>query len=207
MRVPFSWCADAHRRSVEYSEAYKKRIKALKPGEEPPPREILRTHAFSSFFYDKLKKTGHEGVKRWTKAIDLFAMDVVIVPVNLGNAHWTCAAVNIAERRFEYYDSMSQWDQSVVDNLREYIEAEHLAKKKSPLNMDEWEDWQDDETPLQQNGYDCGMFTCLAAEKLSRADSSWDYGQPNMSYLRRKLALELVRQEILGEDFEDSKAS
>ena len=38
--------------------------------------------------------------------VDIFSMDVVIFPINIGNAHWTAAAINFARKRFEYYDSM-----------------------------------------------------------------------------------------------------
>ena len=38
--------------------------------------------------------------------IDIFSKDVVFMPVNHGNAHWTTAAINFRQKRFESYDSM-----------------------------------------------------------------------------------------------------
>ncbi len=36
---------------------------------------------------------------------DIFQHDVVIIPINTGN-HWTLAVINIAEQKFEFYDSL-----------------------------------------------------------------------------------------------------
>jgi sentrin-specific protease 1 len=52
-----------------------------------------KVHAFNTFFYPKLMKTGHASVRRWTKKVDLFAMDIVLIPVHLG-MHW-CLAVRM----------------------------------------------------------------------------------------------------------------
>lgn len=79
------------------------------PESDRPPlakRKFLRVHAFTSFFFAKLKTAGYDGVRRWTKKVDLFACDVVIVPINMHNAHWVCACINVRQKRFEFYDSM-----------------------------------------------------------------------------------------------------
>ena len=47
--------------------------------------------------------------------VDLFKKDIVIMPVNLGNMHWVCAAINIEKQRFEYYDSMGQMNYNVTE--------------------------------------------------------------------------------------------
>lgn len=39
---------------------------------------------------------------------DTFDKDIIIIPINHNNTHWCCAAVNIAEKRFEYYDSLGR---------------------------------------------------------------------------------------------------
>ena len=52
-----------------------------------------KVHTFNTFFYPKLMKTGHASLKRWTKKVDLFAMDIVLIPIHLG-MHW-CLAVSM----------------------------------------------------------------------------------------------------------------
>ena len=69
-------------------------------------REILKVHGFTSFFFNKLKTSGYEGVRRWTKKVDVFACDAVLMPVNLHDAHWVTACINLRLKRFEFYDSM-----------------------------------------------------------------------------------------------------
>lgn len=93
--------------------------------------------------------------------VDLFAKDVVIVPINLGNSHWVCSAINIARKRFEYYDSLGSRNPLVYkvrssllsgiesglmrkQRLREYLAAEHLRKKGSVLDLSDWEDYWDE---------------------------------------------------------------
>lgn len=39
--------------------------------------------------------------------IDIFSKDVILIPVNHNNAHWTGAAINFRRRRIETYDSMN----------------------------------------------------------------------------------------------------
>jgi sentrin-specific protease 1 len=86
-------------------------------------------------------------------------MDVVIFPINIGNAHWTAAAINLAEKRFEYYDSMGDLTDSrrrifmvfhsrsrrdfkliFTQNLRAYLDAEHRDKKAKPFDFTGWHD-------------------------------------------------------------------
>ncbi len=52
-------------------------------------------HAFNTFFYPKIMSGGHAAVKRWTRRVDVFAVDYILVPIHLG-MHW-CLAVS--ERR------------------------------------------------------------------------------------------------------------
>jgi sentrin-specific protease 1 len=36
------------------------------------------------------------------------------MPVNLGQQHWVCAAINIKAKRFEYYDSMGKMNLGIL---------------------------------------------------------------------------------------------
>lgn len=50
-------------------------------------------NAFNTFFYPKLLKSGYAAVRRWTKKMDIFSKDILLVPVHLG-VHW-CLAVSL----------------------------------------------------------------------------------------------------------------
>ena len=41
-----------------------------------------------------------------TFQINLFSKDVILIPVNHNNAHWTAAAINFRQKRIESYDTM-----------------------------------------------------------------------------------------------------
>jgi sentrin-specific protease 1 len=60
--------------------------------------------------------------------VDLFDQDLVVIPVNCSNMHWTLALINVRWGRFEYYDSMFGSDRGRLRNLRRYIEDEHKAR-------------------------------------------------------------------------------
>ena len=38
--------------------------------------------------------------------MDVFSKDIILIPVNHNNAHWTAAAINFRQKRIESYDSM-----------------------------------------------------------------------------------------------------
>lgn len=42
-------------------------------------------YAFNTFFYPKIVSTGQASVKRWTRKVDVFSYDLLIIPVHLGN--------------------------------------------------------------------------------------------------------------------------
>jgi hypothetical protein len=44
---------------------------------------------------------------RWSKAlaIDMSSLDLLIIPINVDNYHWVCAALWLKTKKIEYYDS------------------------------------------------------------------------------------------------------
>jgi sentrin-specific protease 1 len=39
--------------------------------------------------------------------IDIFSKDIILIPINHNNSHWTGAAINFRRKRIESYDSMN----------------------------------------------------------------------------------------------------
>ena len=116
-------------------------------------------HAFSTFFYPKVTKQGHSGVKRWTRKVDLFSLDRVLFPIHLG-VHWTFAAALIKEKEVVYMDSMGDSNVQCQKVLLQYLRDEHQLRKKSPL-PDGWTTRSmSGEIPQQNNSSDCGVFCC-----------------------------------------------
>ena len=50
--------------------------------QQPNSIHELKVHAFNTFFYPKLTDTGYSSVSRWTKKVDIFAHDLIIIPVS-----------------------------------------------------------------------------------------------------------------------------
>lgn len=141
--------------------------------------DCWRIHVFSSFFWQNLTTRGYAGVRRWSRRVDLFTKDLVLLPINVGQAHWVCAAINLRLRRFEYYDSMGIPSPGVFASLRAYISDEMRDKKQLEMDLSDWTDYFAGETsPQQQNGYDCGVFAVQTLEQLSRRDPAVPYPQP-----------------------------
>lgn len=46
-------------------------------------------------------------------------------------------------------------------------------------------------TPQQENGFDCGVFTCQILRAVSRGDQTFVFSQKDMSYLRRRMIWEI----------------
>jgi len=133
---------------------------------------------------------------KWTKKIDIFQKDIILIPVNHNNSHWTAAAINFRKKRIESYDSMDMDRLAVYKRLRSYLDMEHRNKKKKPFDFSEWEDWVYEDTPQQENGYDCGVFTCQFLETLSRGEETFNFTQADMFYLRRRMIWEIGNAQL-----------
>lgn len=63
-----------------------------------------KVHFFNSFFYDKLRTKGYDGVKRWTKNVDIFNKELLLIPIHL-EVHWSLISVDVRRRTITYFDS------------------------------------------------------------------------------------------------------
>lgn len=164
------------------------------------PPTGLQIHAFNTFFYAKLSEDGYGAVRRWTKRVDIFAKDVILVPIHLG-MHWCMAAINMRKKRFEYYDSLGGKNSACLRALREYVVAEHADKKGGgggAIDLSGWTDYMPsrDEIPQQKNGFDCGVFACMFAEAIAR-DAPFAFTQKDMPALRQRMAYEIAEGKLI----------
>jgi sentrin-specific protease 1 len=102
--------------------------KSITNGHKSDGPKALNVHYFSTFFWSKLLADGYEKgrLAKWTKKvcgfhaihlgrlllmhwlqIDIFSKDIILIPVNHNNTHWTAAAINFRRKRIESYDSMN----------------------------------------------------------------------------------------------------
>lgn len=157
-----------------------------------------RVYAFNTFFFPKLLNGGHAALKRWTRNIDLFSFDILLVPLH-ASMHWCLAVVDLRTRHLAYYDSLNTavYDQTgCLELLQQYLEDESQHKRNHGLD---WENWtlKIMDVPRQENCSDCGVFTCQYAECISR-DAPISFGQQHMPYFRKRVVYEILHQTILS---------
>ncbi|KAJ2897200.1 SUMO1 sentrin specific peptidase 1 [Coemansia aciculifera] len=157
---------------------------------------LPRVHAFNTFFYSTLRDQGYVRVKRWTRRIKLFEMDLVIVPVHLG-VHWCCAVVDFRAKTVFYYDALLGDNHECLRLLMEYLREE--SKDKLGVAFDDcgWTTRCDKRIPQQMNGYDCGVFAITFAEYASR-DAPFSFSQANCPLLRRRVTYEIATGSLLS---------
>ena len=161
---------------------------------------VHSTCTLGSFFASKLISQGYAAASRWTKKVDIFAYQRVLVVINR-HSHWTLAVINNAARRFEYYDSLGGGGEDVLEHLVEYAEKEYKAKKSPAptveFNFRAWE-WYcpKSKCPQQRNAYDCGMFTCLFALHVA-LETPMSFSQGDIAHARNVLQLELLCGKLL----------
>lgn len=127
-----------------------------------------------TFFIPKLLELGHAGVQRWTRKVDIFSYDIIVIPVHVGGVHWCMAIIYVNDHHIKYFDSMGPRPNfPVLNALRQYLKDENVRI-----------------CPQQRNGSDCGVFSCMVAEFLSRR-SELSFEQDHMQYFRRKMVYEI----------------
>lgn len=158
---------------------------------------------FNSFFLSKLldDNNGYKyaNVRRWSrKAGDLFSYDKVFFPVNIRNTHWCLAVIYMQEKKIQYFDSLVGTGREYLVALRQYIADEHQDKKKSALDISDWELVSSDRqvVPQQGNGADCGCFASAFAYLLSE-DLPINYiSQADMPAFRQRLVYSIVKKAL-----------
>ena len=171
-----------------------------------------KVHAMSSFFYAKLAGDSgvytYTAVQRWTKRVDLFAQDLVLVPINHGNTHWTLVAIKPTARAVLFFDSSRGDDaRRVLQHLVTYLRDEHAAKRDAALDVTHWTAVSvRDGAPRQNDGCSCGVFALstaavlaahVARGKLRGRPGGEDravlpYTQAHMPALRARIAVDLL---------------
>ncbi|XP_037030613.1 sentrin-specific protease 1-like isoform X2 [Bradysia coprophila] len=155
-----------------------------------------KVYAMNTFFTQRLFQGGHSAVKRWTKKVDLFACDIIPVPVHVGNVHWCMAIINMKEKTIKYYDSMGAPNHRVLSELEDYLKKESLDKRKIEFDTSGWSKENVTDNPRQENGSDCGVFSCMTAEFICR-NRPVSFNQQHMNYFRQRMVLEICTGSLL----------
>eukprot|EP00946_MAST-07B_sp_MAST-7B-sp1_P003145 g3145.t1 len=170
-----------------------------------------RVWCTNSFFMVKLRDNGgYRNVRRWSKKAkvpDIFALQRMVVPVNIGNTHWTSVQVDFSRKEIVFYDSMGGPGDEYLEAVLGYLKAEHEKKKETPMpGADKWVLRNSGRSvPQQKNGSDCGMFTCAFSifltdpyiqDQRGRLGLPLDFHQRDIPLFRKRLACDILRAHL-----------
>lgn len=153
----------------------------------------------NSFFFTKLtknwrlseKEIDYENAKRWVRKIDIFSYNKVLVPINIRNTHWILSCINNDENTIDVYDSLGPAKQMYGNRLnifmKKYCEEKGIIRDYIVRCLN---------CPQQHNGFDCGAFTCKAADCI-RLDVEFDYSQDDMIEWRKLLVSQVILKKLI----------
>ncbi|XP_048091206.1 sentrin-specific protease 2 isoform X1 [Alosa alosa] len=156
-----------------------------------------KVYSFNTFFFPKLHGGGHAAVRRWTKAVDLFTYNIILVPLHLG-VHWSLTVVDLKAKSVKSYDSMGQRHDDICNLILLYLKEEMNVKKGKDLDVTKWtlSSLKASEIPQQKNGSDCGVFACKYADYISRG-RPLTFRQCHMPLFRKLMIWEILNQRLL----------
>lgn len=145
-------------------------MKMLMKRSEKNGNTMPKVFAFGTEFWNEYEKQhDYESIESLTVGNDLFAFDIILVPVYENANHWTLAAIFINAHSIDimYYNSLGYENEDLLDQLIEYLRKEHLNRKGVRLNTF-FHRHNNDFEMLRENDFDCGAIICSIAEILSR---------------------------------------
>ncbi|XP_033237418.1 sentrin-specific protease 1 [Drosophila pseudoobscura] len=152
-------------------------------------------YSMNTDFLKRVFEFGFDAVKRWTSKIDVFSKDIILVPVHCNLNHWCMAIIHLKNKTIFYYDSLGDPSDIALDVLQNYIIAESLDKRKVQYDMSGFRIENVLNGPQQTNESDCGVFSCMTAEYITRG-KPLTFNQEHMSYFRKKMILEIVHGQL-----------
>ncbi|XP_018588799.1 sentrin-specific protease 3b [Scleropages formosus] len=147
-----------------------------------------KVHFFNSFFYDKLRTNGYDGVKRWTKNVDIFQKNLLFIPIHL-EVHWSLVCVDVPQRTITYYDSQRTLNRRCPKHIAKYLQAEAIKKEQREF-LNGWKGFFKMNIARQNNDSDCGAFVLQYCKCLALGQP-FSFGQQDMPRLRRLMYKEL----------------
>lgn len=147
-----------------------------------------KVHFLNSFFHRQLMTKGYDGVKRWTKQVDLFSKSLLLVPIHL-EVHWCLVTADIDKKKICLYDSQGHTLQKVARNILKYLMTEAKEKKQTSFENG-WAVSFDEEIPQQTNENDCGVFVLEYSRCLALAQPL-QFSQKDIPKIRKRIYKEL----------------
>ena len=157
--------------------------------------KLPKVYAMSSYFFENLMNRGTTAVEKWTKDVDIFEFDLILVPIHLSD-HWCLAVVDFRSPGVFYYDSLGGRNMPALSLILGYLKVEYKRKGKAELDIEKFAKEIVQDCPKQENGGDCGVFVCKVAEFLSR-NVTPRFSQQDMPFFRKLMFDEIIMKRLL----------
>uniref|UniRef100_A0A1I7U109 ULP_PROTEASE domain-containing protein n=2 Tax=Caenorhabditis tropicalis TaxID=1561998 RepID=A0A1I7U109_9PELO len=108
--------------------------------------------------------------------MNLIEYKQVIFPM-CTSKHWILICLDLINKRIEVFDSVycplrettyQNGEGDPIKCMRQWGENKEAVNGEEAMNFSTWPVYYMQNIPRQENGYDCGIFTCQYAERLSR---------------------------------------
>ena len=146
----------------------------------------------NTYFFTRLTEDGDDAVRKWVPDHVFQEYDKLIIPVNDNNVHWYLAVVNFRDKRVEVFDSIrDRQREKTRGTLLGWLERTYPARFSKAFPTFEWSELKSppESVPQQDNGSDCGVFTCLFAAYCSLdREHHFDFSQADIGLLRHYMA-------------------
>ncbi|KAG8280274.1 SUMO1 sentrin specific peptidase 1 [Homalodisca vitripennis] len=138
----------------------------------------------------KVLSEKYSAVARWTKKVDIFRFEMLLVPYFVENIrHWVLITIDMRTKQITVFDSIHGDHTAAIEKLTEYLSAEALNKRNEILLTRKWK-LLGKAGPKHYNTVDCGVFLCITAEACT-ADRTITFTQSDIPWLRGVIAEEL----------------
>ncbi|KAG8261310.1 SUMO1 sentrin specific peptidase 1 [Homalodisca vitripennis] len=145
---------------------------------------------YNTNFMNKVLSEKYSAVARWTKKVDIFRFEMLLVPYFVENIrHWVLITIDMRTKQITVFDSIHGDHTAAIEKLTEYLSAEALNKRNEILLTKKWK-LLGKAGPKQYNTVDCGVFLCITAEAYT-ADRTITFTQSDIPWLRGVIAEEL----------------
>jgi len=144
-------------------------------------------YTHNSFFYQLSMKYTFAQISRWTKDVNLFTFNFILVPIHINENHWTLAIINVTTKKIEYYDSNGDTNVKCMEHLLNYIRAEWYERTSSDFDTNAWICETVANVPQQTNDDDCGVFLCQFAKMIVSGGDVNQVNQKDINYYRNEI--------------------
>ena len=135
------------------------------------------------------------------KSIDLKAFKYLVIPINIVvQNHWSAILINFVDNTITHLDSLNKYDRNKSDPIIKLVKV-GLSK----LNVDSLLDQNAlkqilIDCPVQENMYDCGVFTCLFIRFIANGLLSFTFNQNDITEFRTHMKNEINGKKLLDFD-------